>query len=80
MLRAHNFDEAIEMGEQEAKEYAQSPEGVKYIGFIEVFLLFDKRIRHKAEVYSLMRESKLSKKKFIDRYFDDGTEKRGRLR
>lgn len=74
LLRARSFDEAIELGEKEAEEYTQSLDGVKYMGFINVYHLFDKRMRHKAEVYSIMRENKMSKKEFLDRYYDDGTE------
>ena len=74
LLRARNFDEAIELGEIEAKEYAQSLDGVKYINFITVYHLFAKRMSHKTEIYSIMRTSKLSKNKFLDRYYDDGAE------
>lgn len=74
LLRARSFDEAIELGEQDAKEYAESLVGVKYMGFISVYYLFAKQMRHKAEVYSIMRENKMSKKQFLDRYYDDGTE------
>lgn len=80
LLRARNFDEAIELGEKEAEEYAQSLDGVKYMGFISVYRLFEKRLRHKAEVYSIMRENKMSKKEFLDRYYDDGTERTQKMR
>jgi hypothetical protein len=74
ILRAHNFDEAMSLGEEEAKAYANSLDGVEYLNFISVFHLFAKRMRSKTEVYSLMRKNKLSEKQFLDRYYDDGTE------
>jgi hypothetical protein len=41
-----------------------------------VFHLFDETIGHGTEIYSLMRESQLSDKDYLDRFYDDGKERR----
>ena len=74
MLQALSFDHAIEEAEKEAKIYAQKA-GCKYLDFVSVFHLFENNIMDKTEVYSLMRDSKLSGDKYLDKFFDTGKER-----
>jgi hypothetical protein len=74
VLQALSIDNAIEEAEKEAKIYAQNA-GCKYLDFVSVFHLFENSIMDKSEVYSLMRDSKLSSDKYLDRFFDTGRER-----
>lgn len=74
ILRAASFDDAIDKAEKEAGNYAAERE-MKYLGFVSVFKLFDEEIADGAEVYSLMRESELDANAYLDRFYDDGSER-----
>ena len=74
LIRAVGFDDAIRLGEAEAESYAAETDGVRYVGFINVFQIFDHEMKEGAEVYSIMRESGLPVREFLDHYYDDGTE------
>jgi hypothetical protein len=73
LVRAGTFNEAIRKGEAEAKRYAGKHGECEYLGFIDVFALFDITVKEGSEVYSVMRSIRLSKKEFIGRHYDDGT-------
>lgn len=75
VLRAHSLEEAINAGEKEGKRYSKLMGDVKYLGYVAAYRLCVETIEEGTEVYSLMRRSKLSKRQFIDRYYDDGTER-----
>ena len=75
LLRAAGFDDAIAKAEEEAAAYCSTDGDAIYLGFVDVFHLFDEKVGHGTEVYSLMRESKLSNKKYLDHFFDDGKER-----
>jgi hypothetical protein len=74
LWRAGDESEAIKFAEAEAKEHAAIV-GAEFAGFSDSYRLVD----HPgvgAEVFSLMRDSYLSSDRYIDRYFDTGTERR----
>ncbi len=75
LIKAKNIDEAIERAEKEAKEYAQNFEGCSYLEFVNVFHIYDESIEDGTEIYSLMRDSKLSKNKYLTRFYDTGKER-----
>ena len=75
--RAKSFGEAIEKAELEAKEYAE-PDS-KYLGLAQGYNLFGKTLKSGAEVFSLMRDSNYSPKKYLDTYFDNGSERQGSI-
>jgi hypothetical protein len=75
LVRAGSFDEAISRAEAMAEEYAKDNGGCSYTGFIDVFHVYDEDIGDGAEVYSLMRESDLSKDEYLNRFYDTGTER-----
>ena len=74
VLRAHSLEEAMNAGKKEGKRYSKLLGDVKYVGYVAAYRLCVETIEEGTEVYSLMRKSKLSKRQFIDRYYDDGTE------
>ncbi len=75
LIKAVSFEDAIRKAEEEAFDYANDDSGFVYLGFVNAFKLVDEKIRDKTEVFSLMRESNLKPKKYIDRYFDTGLER-----
>lgn len=75
--KAKSFEEAIEKAEVEAKEYAE-PDS-KYLELAQAYNLFTKTLKSGAEVFSLMRESNYSSKKYLDTYFDNGSEREGKV-
>lgn len=73
LIHAGSADEAIRLGEAEAREYA-SANDAEYLGFIDTFHSFATELGAGTEVYSLMRTSSLKSEDFVTRYFDDGTQ------
>jgi len=73
--KARSFEEAVEKAEIEAKEYAD-PDS-EYLGLAQAFNLFDEALENGTEVFSLMRESNYKPKKYLDIYFDNGSERQG---
>ena len=74
LWKAKDADEAFKKSEKEALRYAKGG-GNKYLGFIQSYCLFDDIEADGIEVFSLLRESDLSPKKYIDTHFDTGGEK-----
>ena len=68
LLQASSFDDAIAQAKMEAREYCGPTGETVYLGFVNVYHLFDTSVGHRTEVYSLMRESTLSEKR-VSRYF-----------
>lgn len=75
LLKAESGDEAIERAEKEANEYAQNLEGCSYLGYVNVFHIYDETIGDRTEVYSLMRSSKLSDEQYLDSFYDTGLQR-----
>ena len=76
LLQAESFEQAVERAEREAKEYSSG--GPEFTGLVQVFHLFEQP-GDGAEVFSLIRPSRLSASDYIDRYFDSGEELQGEL-
>jgi hypothetical protein len=72
--RTDSFEQAIELAERDARKYARDLE-YEYLGFAQAYHLSNKQLRVGSEVFSLMRESNLAKNKYLDKYFDTGTER-----
>jgi hypothetical protein len=72
--RAASFDEAVELAEREAREYAKGAE-TEYMELAQAFHVFPGRLTSGAEVFSLLRESNYSPGEYLDRYFDTGDER-----
>jgi hypothetical protein len=75
LLRAQNLDHAVATAERTAAQYVKGLTGCKYIGFVDVFRMYEGRIGHGKEIYSLMRESRLKPAKYLDRFYDSGSER-----
>jgi hypothetical protein len=75
LLQASDFEDAISKAETEAAEYCSTNRDIVYLDFVDVFHLFDETIGHGTEIYSLIRESQLSGKDYLDRFYDDGKER-----
>ncbi|MBC6699892.1 DUF4288 domain-containing protein [Hymenobacter puniceus] len=75
VVKAASFDDAIAQAEKEASTYATGKPGIAYLGFVNVFRIVDDSITNNTEVYSLVRESTLLSKEYLDRFFDTGSER-----
>jgi hypothetical protein len=66
---------ALENARAEAEEYAEFA-GLTYLtGFAQAYPLADSPPRDGAEVFSLIRDSALSPKAYVDRFFSTGQER-----
>ena len=73
LIRASSFKEALRKGEAEARRYAKSLKGTRYLGFISVYNLFDSKVGDGTEIYSLMHTTPLSSKAYLRRYYQGGS-------
>lgn len=75
--QAESFDQAISLAEAEAAEYAEHFH-LKYVGLAQAYLLVDPGPPTSGvEVFSLVRDSDLAPKEYLDRFFDTGRERQG---
>ena len=75
LWQASSSDEALEKAGAEAEEYADFA-GTTYLAdFGQVYHLADTPPREGAEVFSLIRDSALPPKPYIDRFFSTGQER-----
>ena len=72
LWQASSPEEAIALAEQEAAEYAEDDD--EYLELAQAFELYDDP-GHGAEVFSLMRTSRLEPDAYLDSFFDTGTER-----
>jgi|SRR3990167_584682 len=75
LWQAISINQAIEFAEQEAEEYAS--DGMEFLGYSQGYALFESVPVNAIEVFSLLRESDLEPKQYIDAFFDTGTERAG---
>ncbi|MCU1484312.1 MAG: hypothetical protein JWN67_1058 [Actinomycetia bacterium] len=73
-----DFEEAIELAELEATQYASDQGGSEYAGLAQVYALPGVP-DHGAEVFSLMRDSELGTNDYLDAFFDTGQERQGHV-
>jgi hypothetical protein len=72
--KVESFDQAIELAEKEAEEYANDND-CEYIDLAQAYHLYEKTIGNGSEICSLMREHNYTPKKYLDRYFDTSHER-----
>lgn len=75
MWQAESIDNAIELAEKEAKDYAS--EDMKFLGFSQAYALSESAPINGIEVFSLLRESDLDPEIYLDTFFDTGREHEG---
>ena len=69
---ASDIDEAIALAEEEARAYAS--DGDDYLGYCQACALIESIGMSGVEVFSLLRQSDLGPKEYIDAFFDTGEE------
>jgi hypothetical protein len=74
LWKASSFEDAISKAEEEANEYSANT-NCKYLRLSQAYELFDDSISEGTEVFSLMRDSDYSAKRYVDTYFDNGKER-----
>jgi hypothetical protein len=72
LWHASSAEEAIARAEAEALEYAAAIEGCTYLSLAQSYQLADD-VGDGAEVFSLMRDSELGPKEYLDFFFDGRT-------
>jgi hypothetical protein len=73
LWQAETFDEAIAHAEEDAREYASTLH-MEYLDFAQAYWLPDDAVSNGSEVFSLMRDSDLEPREYLDQFFDTGTE------
>lgn len=78
LWRARDFEQAIELAEADALQYSEDVTDpdlpTAYIELAQAYALDDDPSLQGAEVFSLIRESTLPPREYIDRFFDTGDE------
>ena|SRR5579872_4411622 len=77
---AETFEEALELAEREAEEYAgETTMATKRCGLLQGYWLVDdlKLKKQGIEVFSLLRESDLTPNAYLNAFFDTGDEYEG---
>ena len=69
---ANDFDEAVALAEEEAREYAS--DGGEYLGLCQAYGLVDSVEKSGVEVFSLLRQSDLDPEEYVDAFFATGEE------
>jgi hypothetical protein len=70
--RAQSLDHAIELAEAEARVHARTLDS-QHLGLAQAYQMADD-LTQGAEVFSLIRRSRLEPREYIDTFFDTGTE------
>ena len=71
---AQTWEEAYKMAELEAKNYAKEADAI-FIEATDSFKLFDNKFNSGLEVWSTMRDSKVSNAEYISNYINTGKER-----
>ena len=74
LWQAADFDQALARAELDACDYATNLEACEYTGLAQAYHLYDSP-GDGAEVFSLMRVSPLSPNKYLNAFFDTGSER-----
>ncbi len=76
LWQASSADEAIAKAEVEALEHAAAIEEApdEYLGLAQSYALFDSPQHAGAEVFSLIRDSRLDPESYLNAFFDTGRE------
>lgn len=72
---AHSVEEAMDRAQAEAQEYAEFAGATYLADFGQAYHLADAPPRDGAEVFSLIRDSALPPKPYVDRFFATGRER-----
>ncbi|GAB3789843.1 hypothetical protein GCM10028797_25840 [Dyella agri] len=73
LWQAESIELAIDMAEAEAASYAAGSD--RYLGCSQAFALFEPVNASGVEVFSLLRESDLPPRAYLDSFFDTGNER-----
>jgi hypothetical protein len=76
--RAGSAEEAVLLAEREAEKYVGGQD-FEYLGLAQSYRLADEAIGHGTELFSLLRDSDLGPKEYLDTFFDTGDERQGAI-
>lgn len=78
LWEAATFEDAVAEAEREGAAYVEGDADVILLDLAQAFRLFDPPASGQ-EVFSLMRESELQPKDYLDAFFDTGRERQGHI-
>jgi len=73
LVHAPTEHEAMQKAETFAKAY--ETDRITYVGFVQLFHIFDDVIGDGTEVFSLIRDSQLTVDEYLDHFYDTGGER-----
>lgn len=71
LVRADNFDAAIQKAEKNSRKYCKNDNNCEFVGLVDVFELFDKKVDDKSEIFSSMQTNDLDPDDFISQFYPD---------
>ena len=74
LVRAESMEAAIDSAEKEAEKYCTDLNGCRYIGYVNVFALYDDEIGDGSEIFSSMERSVLEPTAYLDLHYADAPE------
>lgn len=74
LILAKSSEEALAKAEEEALSYSNACGETRFLGFLSGFEMSDSP-GEDAEVFSLMRTSRMEPKRYLDAFFDTGRER-----
>jgi Domain of unknown function (DUF4288) len=71
LLRANNVEAAIKQAENEAKKYSRDLDGCEYLGYVNIFELYDQELGDGAEIFSIIQKSDLKPREYLDIHYPE---------
>ena len=72
LVRARNADDAIERAEQEAREYCRDLVDCEYLGYVNLFEIYDEELTDGAEIFANMQQSDLRPEDYLNLHYPAG--------
>jgi hypothetical protein len=74
LWKAQSFSHAMALAEAEAREYVEAIGGLEYLNYAQAYHLAEEP-ESGSEIFSLMRDSSLSEREYLETFFDTGSER-----
>jgi len=75
LVKADDEDSAIIKAEVEAQEYIKDLGETEFIGYTNIYNIFEESLEDLSEVFSEMRESNKMANEYLDHFYDTGKER-----
>lgn len=71
VVQATDFDSAQEKGKQEAMDYVDPLDNLRFIAIVDIFHIFEANLEDKAEVYSKVTKTTLNPDEYLKARYED---------